>query len=141
MQKALVAVVSALLLSLFSFSCGTDVFNVTVLFPSQEDLDNTRFLKVFVLIPGQQSSCNALREGSAEPGDDGYEEEYGYEINLEDGEVLKPLQNVGPGNRLFYAEAWNLQEDLFLRGCTLAAAGDEGLREVAIQLLHGGNNE
>ena len=139
MLKAHIVALS-ILISIISHGCGIDVYRVAILFPNQEDLGRTQFLKIFAIIPGPNASCESLREGNAKPDDDGYEIEDAYEINMFESEAPRPLRDIGPGKRLFYAEAWDehSQEQPFLRGCTLAVAGEEGLREVIIELLHGG---
>ena len=70
---------------------------------------------------------------SARPGDEGYEAEATASFEYPDGDPGK-LSSLGPGIRLFYAEALDGQGQVIYNGCTEQEAGKDGPALVSITL-------
>jgi hypothetical protein len=122
-------------LLLLAWSCSNQgSFWVTIRFPDQQALDDCRGLTVFAIEPAEGSSCEALLEGAAAPADQGYTVEDRLDIDMPATEGSRPLENIGPGERLFFAQATDQQDRVFLRGCTTAKAGGRGVHAVVIEL-------
>jgi len=133
MRRRLIGIGVVLLLA---WGCSdTSSFWVTIRFPDQQSKDQAQAVSVFAIEPFEESSCPALQDGSAQPGDSGYIVEDRVEINMPATEGGHPLENIGPGERLFFAQATDQQDRVFLRGCTPARAGGKGLHTVVIELI------
>lgn len=127
--------ISALMLLLFVAACGASAsFSVDLIFPGQDAKDATERVRVVAVDPSDASTCEALTEGGALIGDAGYVVEQQLEFDLADASGVSPLQQVGPGRRLFYAEAYGVSGDIILRGCSEVEAGGGGPESVAITL-------
>jgi hypothetical protein len=113
----------------------TSSFWVTIRFPDQQSKDEAKALFVFAIEPSEGSNCQALLDGSAEPNDTGYIIEDSVDISMPATEGGRPLEDVGPGERLFFAQATDQQDRVFLRGCTSARAGGKGVQTVVIELI------
>ena len=133
MRRRLIGIAVVMLLI---WGCSdTSSFWVTIRFPDQQSKDAAQTVSVFAIEPSGGSSCQALLEGSADPGDSGYIIEDRVDIGMPAAEGGRPLENIGPGDRLFFAQAINQQDRVFLRGCTPAKAGRKGVQTVVIDLI------
>jgi len=109
-------------------------FLVRVVFPDEQARQQAAVLEVTAVEPGADASCEALVTGQAAPGDEGYRVEDGVEIDLAASES-RALRAIGPGRRLFFAEARDAQGRPVLRGCSREEAGGSGKHEVVIGLV------
>jgi hypothetical protein len=122
-------------LLLLAWSCsGEGSFWVTVRFPDPQSKDKARDLAVYAIEPAEGSGCPALMDGTARPRDAGYAVEDRVDISMPATEGSRPLERVGPGQRLFFVEATDRQDQVFLRGCTSTQAGGKGVGTVIVVL-------
>ena len=128
--------ITTCVLLLLIWGCSdTGSFWVTIRFPDQQSKDESRDLSVYAIEPSEGSSCQALLDGDAEPHDNGYVVEDRVDVSMPAAEGGRPLEDVGPGERLFFAQATDQQDRVFLRGCTPARAGGKGVQTVVIELI------
>ncbi len=114
---------------------GGGSFWITIIFPADGDPQGqTSQIEVFAIEPGSGASCQALIDGSAQPGSQAYVIEDQLTVSYPAGEGSRPLQQIGPGLRLFFARAVDLNSNVILRGCSSADAGGQGPQEVSISL-------
>jgi hypothetical protein len=127
--------VAIAILAVAGAGCGGLEFEVFVKFPDQQALDEASSLRVFVVVPmTEMQGCFELVQGAVEPGDTGYDIETQASENLTSpGGPLK-LYAVGKGRRLFFAEAEDGDQMVFLLGCTDLPEGKEGRERVVINL-------
>lgn len=117
-KKARFGAVLGLLVTLLA-GCGNgEKLEVFVYFPSDEALQATELLRVQVIEPASGSSCAALLSGEANPGSDGYRIEGEVENVLSASSASWDVGEVGPGRRLFFAQAEDENEVVILHGCT-----------------------
>ncbi|HUU00415.1 MAG TPA: MopE-related protein [Myxococcota bacterium] len=116
-------------------ACGAAAsFWVTIAFPDQEARERTSSVDVFALSPAGDAGCQALIDGSAKPGDNGYTIEDEVSIDYPSLSGARALANIGPGQRLFFARAGDSTGAVILRGCSDQLAGGGSQQEVTIQL-------
>jgi len=114
---------------------GGGSFWITIIFPSDDNpKEQTSQIKIFAIEPGTGASCQALIDGSEQPGSQAYVIEDQLTVSYPAGEGSRPLQQIGPGLRLFFAQALDQNSNIILRGCTSATAGGQGPQEVSISL-------
>jgi hypothetical protein len=114
---------------------GGGSFWITLSFPDTSSREQTRSIHIATLEPGPAADCETLIDGSAKPGDNGYTVESEISFAFPPSGAVEPLKDVGPGDRLFFAEARDGTGRAILRGCTAARAGGGGLQEVSIALV------
>lgn len=116
-------------------ACGGTVENdLRVYFPDQTALDAVSSMQVYVIVPAESSSCDALLFGQARPDHPGYSVQDGFNYELRGEDPLPVLKDIGPGHRLFFAEACD-GSDCPLCGCTEAESGAEGPNTIVIELM------
>ena len=116
-------------------ACGDETrFVVLIKFPDEASKQETEQVRVVVVKPAEGSSCTGLQSGDARPGDDGYDIEDEVVFSLDGLEDARALEVNGAGNRLFFAEALDVNSVAFLRGCTEAEAGRGRVATVEIVL-------
>ncbi len=125
---------AALALFLLAACGAAGSFFVTVVFPDQEARDRTTSVEIFALTPSGDAACQALDDGSASPGDEGYTVEDQVSVEYPSLAGARRLENIGPGRRLFFGRASDSTGSVILRGCSDQSAGGGGLQEVTIQL-------
>ncbi len=115
--------------------CGQGgTFRIFVEFPDDDAFEQTGLLRIYAVECAEQAACGALTDGRALPGDEGYPVEARLEIDLQGAGADWRLSDVGPGRRLFYAEAIDSEDAIILMGCTDIEAGGGGEQEVKIVL-------
>lgn len=123
----------AVLLLFCTCSADDSAFFVRVIFPDN-GREQTELLWVVVMKPGGPARCQALRDGVARPGDEGYTVEDKIEIDPDEPGSSRPLDVFETGLRFFFAEASDIGGTVILRGCTVAVAGGGVLQEVTVAL-------
>jgi hypothetical protein len=123
----------AALIALLIGCGGGGSFWVVVEFPAGYQ-DEAATLDVYAIEPGAAAACSALVEGTAFPGDAGYQVEDTIGVSLPVEAGARALENIGPGRRLFYAQGKDAQDVIIMTGCTEAQTGGSGVQEVLIKL-------
>ncbi len=113
---------------------GGGSFWITLTFPDTPAREQTRSIRLAALEPGPGASCAQLIDGTASPGAAGFAIDGEVSFAFPVSGAVEPLRDVGPGDRLFFAEARDGTGLAILRGCTPARAGGGGLQEVTIAL-------
>jgi hypothetical protein len=119
---------------LFLAGCGNGGdFSLTILLP-EDAKSETESIRVVVVEPGESATCQALVLREAVPGDSGYTPEaeisFDYPVTGDQGR----LEDIGPGQRLFYAEGLDSSDTVIINGCTAIEAGGGGPGKVTIEL-------
>jgi len=125
-----------LFLALLAAGCGEDQkLSIAVEFPDDQARQATYAVRVMVIHPEAGSSCAALLDGTASPGDAGYQIDDQIDIILPADQGSRPLDIAGdPGIRLFFAQARDTQETVILHGCVQENASWSGPSQVVILL-------
>ena len=132
-RYALALLVSGLLVG--PFGCNDSrSFSVGVRFPDERARQQTIELRVGAIEPEADAGCEALLDGSADPGDPTYPIEDSVRFPKDTPEQARPLEEIGPGRRLFFAEGFDADAGLLLRGCSEIEAGGDGPSRVSIDL-------
>ena len=127
----LVSVLFALLLA----GCGPDThLLLRVAFPDQDAREQTRSLKISVIVPAEGASCTALLNGNAVPGNARYDIEDQVEFDYPAEEEIPSLKKIGSGRRLFFIEGLNTPGILILRGCQDVEVGEWSAQIVTVVL-------
>ncbi len=126
-------IVSALLALAVGCDQGAD-FRISIEFPDNAAFEQTQTLRIYSVECAEGASCEALVKGEALPGNEGYTVEARVEIDLHAEAADYRLDDVGPGRRLFYAEAEDAAGVIILVGCEDVQAGGGGVQEVSIVL-------
>jgi hypothetical protein len=112
---------------------GGGDYSLTLILP-EDAKSETESIRVVVVEPGASATCQALVQREAVPGDSGYAVEdeisFDYPVTGEKGR----LEDIGPGQRLFYAEGSDSSDAVIINGCTTVEAGGEGPGKVTIEL-------
>ena len=122
MRIAIGLLLAVAALGSLSNGCGSDpgALELRILFASVQARDATKKIRVVVIVPAEDSRCSFLQFGTKDPGDPGYEIDGGTDgatvFDYPDGEPGK-LKNIGPGPRLFFAEALNDAAEVAYNGC------------------------
>jgi hypothetical protein len=114
--------------------CGSGgTYSLTIVLP-EDAKDQTTRIRVAVLEPGPTATCEALVLRQAAPGETGYtiEDEISFDYPVTG--TIEQLQELGPGQRLFYAEGNNTFGGMIVNGCTRIEAGGVGPQTVTIEL-------
>ena len=116
-------------------ACGAGAsFSIDVIFPDTESRELTERLLIQALNPGEGASCTALLDGSVEPGQDDYIVEQELSLDMDNMAGAGPLEQVGPGERLFFVRAYDTDDVVILHGCQVVQAGGGGPQSVSITL-------
>ncbi|RLB57933.1 MAG: hypothetical protein DRI34_06400 [Deltaproteobacteria bacterium] len=113
---------------------GSGSFRLELTLPDATARKLTTQLRVAVVEPGAGATCEQLLSLAVRPGDEGYlvesEVSFAYPVQQE---VL--LDDVGPGQRLFYAEGQNRYGVVILNGCLSVQAGGPAVVSIALEWL------
>ena len=90
-------------------SCSEDKsgFWVDIVFPDDDSKARAVSLEISAVIPDIDSSCERLFQNTHSPGDLGYELDDQIVVDMADPTLSRPLEEIGPGLRLFYAQAFD----------------------------------
>ncbi len=130
-MKHLIPLAAAVIFS----ACGSSgPFSLKIVLPDDDARNQTTNIRVVVIEPSEQASCDDLTQRNAIPGDDGYTllSEISFDY-LPSGQI-EHLENIGPGELIFYAEAKNTYGGVILNGCSRVATGSQGQQKVTIVL-------
>lgn len=109
-------------------------FLLRVVFPGPEAKEQTRGLRISAVLPSEDSSCAALLAGTARAGDAGYPVEDQVEFGYPAEGGVPPLEKIGAGRRLFFAQGMDAGGEFFLHGCLEAHVGGWAAQIVTIVL-------
>jgi len=112
---------------------GGGDYSLTLNIP-EDAKSETESIRVVVVEPDASAACQALVLREAVPGDSGYAVEneisFDYPVTGDQGR----LEDIGPGQRLFYAEGSDSSGAVIINGCTAVEAGGGGPGKVTIEL-------
>jgi len=109
-------------------------FKIFVEFPDQAAVEQADLLWVAASQIPPGGDCTQLVSGNARPGAGGYEIDDQVFIPLDATAGSSELHHVGPGPRLFFAEAVDSEEVAILNGCTWSLTGNSGDDLITISL-------
>jgi len=112
---------------------GGGDFSLTLLLP-EDAKSETESIRVVVVKPGASATCQALVLREAVAGDSGFAVEAEISFDYPVTGAQDRLENIGPGQRLFYAEGMNPSGAVIVNGCTSVEAGGGGPGKVTIEL-------
>ncbi|MBW1808752.1 MAG: VCBS repeat-containing protein [Deltaproteobacteria bacterium] len=116
--------------------CGeTGSAGLTILFPEQDNplaKELVKTLEVWVLAAGP-SGCDALMDGTAQPGDDGYTTLVRVPISYPIAGNLPDIGQVPLGTVTFYVEGRGEAQQVYLHGCQSAEVKSTG--QVMVEVL------
>ncbi len=122
-------------LGLWAAACDAGgSYRIEVVFPDDAARQRAAQLRVGAIEPGPEAACAALLTVEAAPGDAGYTIEDDVRFPAAEPEQTRPLVGIGPGRRLFFAEARDADGELFLRACRALDAGGGGPDRVVLEL-------
>ncbi|MBW1811234.1 MAG: hypothetical protein JRJ87_23795 [Deltaproteobacteria bacterium] len=125
-----------LLMCLAWAGCGQGgSYSLTLILP-EDAKDQTSRIRVAVVEPGPTATCEALVLREVDPGQAGYTIEDEISFDYPVTQAVDQLQELGPGQRLFYAEGINTFGGIIVNGCTRLEAGGVGPRTVTIELAY-----
>jgi hypothetical protein len=107
---------------------------LNIVLPDEAARQTTTLIRVVVMDPGAGARCAFLLDGSASPGAPGYEIEAELQFGYPATGPIDPLEHLGPGLRLFFAEAEDEDSRVILHGCTESQAGEGAPETVTIAL-------
>ncbi len=116
--------------------CNGDEKHLTIdiVFPDDTAKDAAQSVTVYSIIPGTGSECSALMTGTASPGDAGFAIEDQLSITKPSRKSSDPLSMGDAGPRLFYAEGFDQDSDLILKGCQPVDWTGKGPGKITITL-------
>ncbi|HUU01927.1 MAG TPA: MopE-related protein [Myxococcota bacterium] len=116
-------------------ACGSSgSFSLKIVLPDDDARNQTTNIRVVVIEPSEQASCDDLTQRKAIPGDDGYRLLTEISFDYPPSGQIERLENIGPGEIIFYAEAKNTYGGVILNGCSRVATGSQGPHNVTIDL-------
>ncbi len=113
---------------------GTERFSLSIQFPDDSAKEAAQTVTIYSLLPAEGSECLALMSGTVVPGDEGYPVEDEVSISKPATKSSTPLSLGEAGPRLFYAEGFDQDGKIFLKGCESIDWTGDGPNEVVISL-------
>jgi hypothetical protein len=119
---------------IFSACASSGPFSLKIVLPDDNARTQTTEIRLVVVEPSDQATCDDLTQRTAIPGDNGYKLLSEISFDYPPSGQTERLENIGPGEVLFYAEAKNTYGGVILNGCKRVAAGSHGPQSVSIEL-------
>jgi len=125
---------------LFCSGCNGDEkrLSIEIVFPDDDAKEAAQSVTIYSIIPDTGSDCSALMTATAVPDDAGFTIEDQLSITKPSNKSSDPLEMGDAGPRLFYAEGFDQDSALILKGCQPVEWTGKGPDNITITLQNYG---